>query len=107
MVSFITPTVPVMIIELDVDDLRYVGSRLEQLGPAKLEAVTQKFVNQIKAKHHAALVQEIREFFEAVTVKAALVAADTTTAQNGNVLPIIKLRIEIPDSFAGLPNHKV
>ncbi len=96
-----------MIIELDVDALRYVGSQLEQLGPEKLESVTRKFVDQIKAKHHAALEQEIREFFEAITVKAAMSSANTTTAHPGNVLPVIKLRIEIPDNIAGQPQHKV
>lgn len=89
-----------MIFEIDVDALRYVDQQLNTVGPLVLEKVLQKYVDQMKAKHHANLVREIKEFFEAITVKAALVPSDTTTAQPGNVLPIIKLRMEIPDEIA-------
>jgi hypothetical protein len=89
-----------MIFEIDVDTLRYVDQQLNTVGPFVLEKVIQKYVDQMKAKHHAALAKEIAEFFQAITVKAALVSSDTTSAHPGNVLPVIRLRIEIPDEIA-------
>ena len=89
-----------MIIEVDVDTLRYIDQQMNTVGPHVLEKITRKYVDQIKTKHHTALVNEIAEFFQAITVKAALVASDTTSAHPGNVLPVIRLRIEIPDEIA-------